>query len=148
MLDRFMVMVSVLTVPVLILAPLLFLRKNLKKYLFYLLSLALTIGFVYLLKYLFNVPRLPDGMIDKTSPTFPSGHASISFVPVVFFGDLKLRLPFLGYSLLVSYSRVYLNVHTVIDVLFGLLVGFIVPLSLLMYEDKFYHNIEKVLTNI
>lgn len=91
--------------------------------------------FIFLLKELFHRARPLHGLVFEESFSFPSGHATIS---VVFFGLLVFffhtaipnrakRWAFIVASvfliLLIGFSRIYLNVHWVSDVLAGYLLG-------------------------
>lgn len=129
--------VEIMIIFVILLAIYLFYRKEFL-YLFTLLSV--TIGteiVVILLKFLVNRER-PDSAIAyyiETSKSFPSGHAAIS---VAFFGFLiyylvrhltkryqKNLVIILGVLLilLIGFSRLYLGVHYLSDVLGGFLIG-------------------------
>lgn len=102
----------------------------------FILSFAATFGLTYSMKAVFSIPRscvmcpaegcnlycLPDS-------SFPSGHAATIFT---FFMSLavvnrgKRDWAALALALLVSYSRLALGVHTLIDVVAGALVGMLV----------------------
>jgi len=74
-----------------------------------------------------------------TDSSFPSGHAGTSFVV---FSSLYLAfrrrslLPLFIISVLVSYSRIALGVHTWIDVLAGALLGLILPVLVSIIIQK------------
>lgn len=59
------------------------------------------------------------------SPSFPSSHASMSATAVVSLGVLypSWVAAFAGLAIVLAFSRVYLRVHYVLDVLVGLLLG-------------------------
>ncbi|HAM37363.1 MAG: hypothetical protein UU08_C0001G0043 [Candidatus Uhrbacteria bacterium GW2011_GWE2_40_58] len=59
------------------------------------------------------------------TPSFPSGHATISFAAAVsiWFVDPTLGLVFSGLAILVALSRVYVGVHYVSDIIAGALLG-------------------------
>ena len=96
-------------------------------------------GFVvnYLMKLSFHRLRPPNPLIDKLENfSFPSGHATSAFI---FYGLLtylvwKTRIPKLYkfiigtmlilFSLLIGFSRIYLRVHYLSDVLAGICIGF------------------------
>ena len=96
-------------------------------------------GFVvnYLMKLSFHRLRPPNPLIDKLENfSFPSGHATSAFI---FYGLLtylvwKTRIPkfnkfiigtmLISFSLLIGFSRIYLRVHYLSDVLAGICIGF------------------------
>ena len=88
-----------------------------------------TVGISYLcihiLKLLIQRPRpeiLP--LLQATSFSFPSGHAAVVFAALPF-----LNSPYwLIFAVLVSFSRIYLGVHYLSDVLFGALIGYFIGL--------------------
>ena len=84
------------------------------------------------LKTVFDRPRPPLGEDPVTALTrlpvsgsFPSGHAATAFAAAVALGLLvpRLRVPALTVAALVAFSRVYLGVHYVSDVVAGGLIG-------------------------
>lgn len=96
-----------------------------------------SLGFAFLLKNLVHRARPVGGLINETSFSFPSAHAVIS---VVFYGFIiylllpkiknkKLKaLKIFAVSLLIlliGFSRIYLGVHYLSDVLTGYIIGFI-----------------------
>lgn len=82
--------------------------------------LAVVLAFILtsVFKYYFHIPRpcINDfDIISKNCPSsygFPSGHASVAFALAVSFIKTPVFILYVIYSLLVAYSRVYLNVHT------------------------------------
>lgn len=145
MLDSFFIYISLFTSILVVLVPFLILRKDRRRFLVYIFSLGLTVFVVYAIKYTVGIPRPESGLIEKASPRFPSGHTAISIVPVVFFKEIKIRIPFLLFSILVSYSRLHLNVHLFIDLVFGAVVGLVIPILVLINEDKITDVIESTL---
>jgi undecaprenyl-diphosphatase len=80
------------------------------------------------LKETFDRPRPPEGdaLIGlPSSPSFPSGHATMSFAAAAFLTSLhpKLRVPLFSLAALIAVSRPYLGVHFWLDVLVGAAVG-------------------------
>ncbi len=55
--------------------------------------------------------------------TFPSGHASVAALLVLPLIQSALFIPYLIFTLFVAFSRVYLGVHTVLDVSAGFVFG-------------------------
>jgi undecaprenyl-diphosphatase len=67
-----------------------------------------------------------DHVIDlPTSASFPSGHATTAFAAAVALSLLvpRWRWPALALAALVAYSRVYLGVHYVTDIVAGAMLG-------------------------
>lgn len=100
-----------------------------------LLASASAQGLTFLGKFAFQRPRPALGLLDPSSYSFPSGHASVS---VAFYGFLcfmlmhrwqawrtRVNIAFTGAGLavLIGFSRLYLGVHYLSDVLAGYLVG-------------------------
>jgi len=129
--------IPLVTLAALALALVLFWRRRTTSLIF----VALTVGggelICLLLKWLFVQPRppWPDPLVVLTSASFPSGHAMRS---LVFFGVLSCfllprtrswrgRVGILlaggGLVLLIGFSRIYLEAHTLSEVLAGYAVG-------------------------
>jgi undecaprenyl-diphosphatase len=89
----------------------------------------------YTLKYLLQVPRPETMLILEDGYRFPSGHATMAAVTmslVIYYSYYKVKNMYSKYSLyvtgvlwfvLVSYSRLYLGVHVLIDVIVGGIIG-------------------------
>ncbi len=82
-------------------------------------------------KALVDRPRPPDGLLDPTHSSFPSGHAAFAgatlVAAVLLFTNVDRRrrwwwLAAIG-TLGMAWSRTYLQVHWLIDVLAGSLLG-------------------------
>lgn len=117
-------------------------------------NIAIVGGFCLVVKYLIKRPRPVDvNLIKETGFSFPSAHAMIA---VVFFGfliflilryiknkSLKITLTILFsvLALIIGYTRVYLGVHYLSDVLAGIVAGIAyLTAAILLYlflEKKF-----------
>lgn len=119
----------------LILVAILFLKNHKRDSILILLSAFLATGTAYGLKFLLKIPRPLDMLINETGYRFPSGHATMAGVItglIFYYTHTKVKniylrcvLYILGiiWLVLVSYSRLYLNVHLFIDVLAGAFIG-------------------------
>lgn len=125
-------------------------RKILKKFLIvFFVSVIITILVVQGMKYGFNVPRpcIPctDGVSEcnlycPDEPSFPSGHSAMIFTLFTSFFLIyrkKHFLPFFIFPALVAYSRVFLGVHTWIDIIVGSAIGIIIPVMVWKAERIF-----------
>ncbi|NCN86892.1 phosphatase PAP2 family protein [archaeon] len=112
------------------------------------LSLGLGIVLSQGLKYLIQKPRPETMTFLETGYSFPSGHSTMS---IIFFGLLiylfkdeiknkSTKYIFIILNiliiLLIGFSRLYFNVHYVIDVLGGYMIGFICLLSSIILVRK------------
>lgn len=130
-------------------------------------TLLITMYLNQTLKYWLNVPRPTDHLIATQSlplvikllvsgegPSFPSGHAQISST---FWTSLALNIPhkitvtaMIVLPILIAYSRVALGVHTSLDVVAALIIGYSIPLITLLtgMVIKKYGGRHKVLIEI
>lgn len=106
----------------------------------YWLSLFVSLGICALLKYSILRTR-PDlaiaGLLDS-SPSFPSGHttAVFSVVPVLINKFGKVWYLWLIFAVLVGFSRIYLSMHYLSDVLFGAFLGLAVGNFFIWLEER------------
>jgi undecaprenyl-diphosphatase len=102
-----------------------------------LVGLALDFAISGGLKLLLMRPRpyevLPVGSIAEDFSSFPSSHASRSFViaGILSRNYRKIRLFLYAGACLIAFSRVYLGVHYLSDVLFGSAVGILISVAVL-----------------
>jgi dolichol kinase len=121
-------------------------EKHLRKQ-FILISLAFATALEasFLLKMIFMTPRPYETW--ATSPleistvfSFPSMHATFIFAALPFFqkGNLRpYRFLWIIFATLVAFSRVYIGVHYVSDVLAGAGLGYAIGQGLFYLEDRF-----------
>ena len=89
----------------------------------------LSAGFlVYILKLIIQRPRPLINLIETASSSFPSGHTIIMFalLPIIYKEFKELKPIWLFLSLLVAFSRIYLGVHYLSDIIGGIILGLII----------------------
>lgn len=94
-------------------------------------------GFTFLIKIIFDRPRPMNAVFLETSASFPSAHATVAVAFYGFIAYLLMRkikqkkyrvfITLSGLTLiaLIGFSRLYLGVHYMSDVLVGYLIGFL-----------------------
>ncbi len=107
------------------------------------LSLGISLSITYSLKYIIQRPRpsIALGLIPVVVAegfSFPSAHATVIFAlyPILKTADKKLSLLFLVIVLLVAFSRLYLGVHYLSDIIAGSLIGYLVGHVLVNYFNN------------
>ena len=128
---------------------LLFLKRKKESVIFGLVVI-LSSFFVILLKNLYQVARPVNELIAETDFSFPSGHTTFA---VVFFGLLayfylnenkKNKIIAIIISaiciLLVAFSRIYLNVHSLTDIFGGFLLGSVWLIIGIILFEKYQKN--------
>ena len=135
---------------------LLYWMKEFEDALIFLLTFTATMGAVVILKLAFRVPRPEGSDLENGSYAFPSGHATGIFFLVVTISHLAythlsslwfslILITLLAASVLVSLSRIILNVHTKIQVITGALIGFLIPLIILSNKESILSYILSIL---
>jgi undecaprenyl-diphosphatase len=121
---------------------------------YYLIQFIVTLGVgylsVYVLKILIAKPRPVAALIQVGGYSFPSGHATVAtlFCSLLIFAykdhikNVFLRLLFIIIlsisALAISFSRVYLSVHYLSDVVVGIILGLLISsLSVFIFENFF-----------
>ncbi len=103
----------------------------------------------FALKLIFSVPRPCAGLVGcPAGYSFPSGHASIAFafaaIVILYERKYKSYLWAVPLAVLVGMSRIFLNFHTVIDVVGGAVVGTLVSLLVYKASDKIKILLERL----
>lgn len=113
--------------------------KNFKILLAFLIFSDLTI---LILKETFKIPRPCIGLEDcPIGYSFPSGHASRAWGFLIlsnFIRNLKLKISFYSIPIFVALSRVFLNYHTIIDIIFGSMIGIFISFTILKFKTKIF----------
>lgn len=152
-LDPFFIFITtfggvIISVLLTIFASLLLFKKKHNKYAYFLLA-NVFIGQIltFVIKYLINSPRPPilNALVIETDPSFPSGH---SFITITLYFSLLiilnrdvfnlskiwkniLRGIIISFIIIIPFSRLYLEVHWITDVVGAILIGLIQTLILL-----------------
>lgn len=123
--------------------------RNIRYACLFFASLFSTAVVVYILKHIFNVSRPLNGIVAVFSPSFPSYHATIAsvfFIMLMYIFDDYLssfwRIIFNTFCILsifvVAFSRIYLGVHWLSDVLAGIVIGGILSYCFVLVFRKKY----------
>ncbi len=86
-------------------------------------------------------------LIEKLSPSFPSGHASLFFALAValWFFNKKWGLWFAGISFIMSLARISAGTHWPSDILGGVLVGMLASILVFVLLYKTIPGAEKIM---
>lgn len=91
----------------------------------YLTGMGINLLAIYSLKFIIGSERPEDMVIDEFGSSFPSAHSALGFYMAGFAQNIRYRAPLLVYAGVVGYSRLYLNVHFLRDVVAGSVIGFL-----------------------
>lgn len=112
-----------------------------------------------LIKYAYRIPRPQDMLVFETGYSFPSGHTTVAFAicsTIIFllfkyFKDHRWYINYLHITLftltalLIAGTRLVLQVHTLIDIIFGVLFGLTSTyLSIKIYYATMLHIDKKI----
>jgi membrane-associated phospholipid phosphatase len=79
--------------------------------------------------------------------SFPSGHATTSMAIAIFLGLLYRRWlwPLIAFSVIISYSRIYIGVHYPLDVLGGWVIGGTIAWRMVIFYRRYLrHRLERL----
>lgn len=143
-LTRFFLIFDPLWVMIILYAIILFLvwtKVNHKWTFRLLLTLVLTLGISLALKLTIMRDR-PAGIkeffpiIHLVDYSFPSNHSSLIFstLPILDKELKKLKVAWIFLAVIISFSRIYLGVHYLSDVIFGGLIGYLIGFAVLNWK--------------
>jgi len=123
-------------------------KRSFAEGLFVAVSTVCLLASVWVLKLVFVVPRPTDALVQAGGYAFPSGHASgVMFMAIVLEWYFRVvlqikqlavvRTVLILFVLAVGYSRLYLQVHTVEQVLAGFFVGGVIGAVFWYYVRRF-----------
>jgi len=84
----------------------------------------------------FGMDKMFFGLLPDYS--FPSGHAMVIFsmLPILDREYPKLKIIWLILAILIAFSRIYFNIHYLSDVLFGMVLGYIIGLIFVKLKEN------------
>jgi len=122
-------------------------KKRWEAFYAWLLALALSEPFIWLLKNLYGRERPPEALVEATTGSFPSGHAIggavmavglvVAFIPA---GPERRNLEVVaaGFAFIMGGSRMYLGAHYLTDVISGVAFGAAAAIGAAVIVHRFY----------
>ncbi|MBT7102471.1 phosphatase PAP2 family protein [archaeon] len=120
----------VLLIAALIIASYLYTKKQNKKATIFASAIIITAILIKLSKAIFQRARPANALVQELTQSFPSGHATMA---VIFFGLVAYMFARKKYKpatvittliiLIIAFTRIYLNVHWLTDIIAGLALG-------------------------
>ena len=135
----------VIAIIALIIATFIYIEVSKKKGIFFAATILATGILIKVLKEIFQRARPLNTLMTETNSSFPSGHATIA---IVFFGLIvymfttkkhKITATTIAtlIALVIGFTRLYLRVHWLIDVLGGIILGgIILTTAILIYKKS------------
>ncbi len=102
-------------------------------------SLFISMIIVFLLKIIVMRarPEVALNLFSELSSSFPSGHATAVFSVLPILSKFsKIKWFWLFFAVIVAFSRLYLGVHYLTDVVSGALIGYSIGLLVVWYKKK------------
>jgi len=131
----------------LVIAGILAAKKRWQAFYAWLLALALSEPFIWLLKNAYGRERPPEALVEATTGSFPSGHAIggavmavglvVAFIPA---GPERRNLEIVaaGFAFIMGGSRIYLGAHYLTDVISGVAFGAAAAIGAAVIVHRFY----------
>jgi len=114
-------------------------------------GLLLTTFLTTILKFAIAAPRPPFGKIDTMflSYSYPSGHTALAFFLAAVFSFFYPKSRYVVYliAVLVAFSRVFLGVHYLIDIIGGVILGLSIAFIVIANKEDVYF-LEKKLNKL
>jgi len=146
--ELFLISTKIVLVLVFLIVPILLYYRDKKRLTTYLISISFVLAITYGLKYAFAIPRPEEAAWEMVTPRFPSGHTSMAFTPILFFKSLRYKIPLLAYALVVAYSRLYFNLHVIIDIIVSVGIAFLISLFFLRFEKGINQKLNALIDSI
>lgn len=105
-------------------------------------SLMVSIAIAFAIKLVIARPRpmeLQNALLSALNFSFPSMHAMVAFaaLPILNKEFAGIKWFWILFASLVAFSRVYLNLHFLSDVVFGAFLGYFIGVFIVRIEEKY-----------